>query len=49
MDELPRLVLGLPAADDELVLLDAHFELIEGEAGQGERDAQTLGVSIVAR
>ena len=44
-----RLVLGLSTADDELVLLDAHFELIEGEAGHGERDAQTLRIPVVAR
>ena len=43
------LVLELTSADDELVLLDDHVELIEGEAGDGERDAQTLGVALVAR
>ena len=49
VDELPGLVLGLPAADDELAFLDAHFELVEGKACDRERDAQTIRVAVIAR
>src|SRR6266852_212803 len=36
------LVVGLLAADDELVVLDADDEVVHGEAGDGERDAQRI-------
>src|SRR6202045_2357158 len=47
MQGLPGLVVLLASADDELVFLDAHVELVAGEAGYRERDAKTLG--IIAR
>src|SRR5262249_48245445 len=40
---LPALVVLLASADDELAFLDAHVELVAGEAGHRESDAKTLG------
>jgi hypothetical protein len=48
MQILARLVLGLAAADDELFLLHGHVELVEREAGNGKRDAQTFRIAVVA-
>src|SRR5215470_9484116 len=48
MQVLPSLVVLLASADDELVFLDAHVELVAGEAGHRERDAKTLGKLGVA-
>ena len=39
MKILSALVVGLAAANDELALLDGHFELIEREARDRKRDA----------
>src|SRR3954463_12078899 len=36
--EVPRLVIGLTAANDELVLLEHHVELIAGEPRHRKRD-----------
>ena len=45
---LPGLVVLLPAADDELALLDRHIELITGETGDRERDPQAFGLTVLA-
>ncbi len=49
VDELPALVVGLATANDELAFLNAHFELVEGKTGNGERDAQAIRVAVVTR
>src|SRR5262245_47551897 len=49
MQKLAALVLLLPAADDQLLLLNGHFELIAGKAGDRERDAQPLRIVLIAR
>src|SRR6185437_12520667 len=36
------LVVGLLAAHDELIVLDLHAQIVHGEAGDGERDAQRV-------
>ena len=41
------LVVLLPSADDELVLLDRHVELIAGEARDRQRDPQALGLAVL--
>ena len=46
---LPALVVLLTAADDQLAFLDRNVELIAGETGDGQRDAQPFGVCRVAR
>src|ERR1043166_1095508 len=48
MQVLPGLVVLLASADDELVFLDTHVELVAGEAGHRERDTKTLGIFGVA-
>ena len=45
----PALVVLLPAANDELALLERHVELIAGEARHRKRDAQPLRAVGVAR
>ena len=42
-------VVLLPSADHQLTFLDADVELVAGEAGDGERDAQPLRILRVAR
>lgn len=46
MDVLPGLVVLLAPADDELVFLNGYIELIAGEAGDRQRDAQALGLAV---
>ena len=46
---LPGLVVLLPAADHQLVFLGRHVELVAGEAGDRQRDAQPLRIALVAR
>src|SRR5215213_6019330 len=48
MQEVPSLVLGLPAPDHELALLERDLELIAGEARDGQGDAQALRVPLGA-
>ena len=45
---LPGLVVLLTSANDELAFLDRDVELIAGEAGDRQRDAQALGLSVLA-
>jgi len=42
------LVVLLPAADDQLVLLDSHVELIAGETRNRQRDPQTFRLAVLA-
>src|SRR5215831_9616099 len=46
MDVLPGLVVLLPPADHELVFLNCYIELVAGEAGDRQRDAQPFGLAI---
>src|SRR5262249_1319081 len=48
MEVLVLLVVLLPAADNELALLDRHVELIAGEPRDGQRDPQALGLAVLA-
>src|SRR5215471_3037052 len=48
MEVLVLLVVLLPAANDELTLLDRHVELIAGEPRDGQRDPQALGLAVLA-
>jgi len=48
MQVFTRLVLLLPSADSELVLLDRDFDLVLREAGDRKRDAQFSGASPLA-
>src|SRR3954464_4088588 len=48
MDVLPRLVVLLAAADDELVFLNGHIELVAGKTGHRQRDAQAFGLTVGA-
>ena len=43
------LLVLLPAPDHQLALLDGDVELVAGESGDGERDAQPFGVLRVPR
>ena len=45
---LPGLVVLLPPADEELVLLDRHVELVAGEARDRQGDAQALWPAVLA-
>ena len=45
---MPGLVVLLPPADHELVLLDGYVELIPREAGNRQRDAQALRLVVIA-
>src|SRR6266511_5541733 len=45
---VPGLVILLPPADDQLVFLQRHVELIAREAGDRQRDAQALRLSVLA-
>jgi len=42
MKEVPCLVVGLAAPDDELALLQGHLELVPGESGNGQGDAEAF-------
>src|SRR3954467_238380 len=44
---LPGLFLLLPAADEELVFLDRDIELITGEPGDRQRDAQAFRPAVL--
>src|SRR5262245_3887635 len=46
MDVLPGLVVLLAAADDELVFLNGHIELVAGKTGDCQRDAQAFGLAV---
>ena len=46
-DERGRLVVLLTAPDEELVLVQAHVELLKGEAGDRKRDPHAFGVLVV--
>src|SRR5262249_21335154 len=48
MEIVVLLVVLLAPADHELTLLDRHVELIAREARDRERDAQTLGLAVLA-
>jgi hypothetical protein len=43
---MPRLVVLLAAPDHELVFLNGYIELVSGEAGDRERDAQPFGLAV---
>lgn len=49
MQKMPLTVLILPAANDKLVLLQRHIELIAGESGHSERKSQPFGFGGAAR
>src|SRR5581483_7084716 len=49
MQIVAGLVVVLAPTNDQLVLLDGHFELIESEACDGEGDAQALRTPLIAR
>src|SRR5262245_19446664 len=46
MDVLPGLVVLLAAANDELVFLNGHIELVAGKTRYRQRDAQALGLAV---
>src|SRR5438105_14357686 len=46
VEVLPLFVVLLPAADDELILLDRHIELIARESGNRQRNAQALRLAV---
>src|SRR3954465_6656290 len=46
MDVLPGLVVLLPSANAERVFLHGSIELVAGESGGRQRDAQTLGLAL---
>src|SRR5947199_736394 len=48
MDVLPGLIVLLAAPDDEVIFLNGNIELVTGEAGHGQRDAQPFGLLIAA-
>ena len=48
MDVLPGLVVLLAAANDELVFLNGHIELVAGKTRNRERDAQPFRLPIGA-
>jgi len=48
VDVLPGLVVLLPPADEELVLLDRDLELVAGETRNRERDAQPFRLVRIA-
>src|SRR3954464_7278722 len=46
MDVLPRLVVLLTAANDELVFLNGYIELVAGEPRYRQRDPKPLGLAV---
>src|SRR5829696_3001920 len=48
MEEVPCLVVGLTSPDDELALFQGHLQLIPGETGNGQGDAEALGGAVRA-
>src|SRR5262245_65757773 len=49
VEVLPGLVILLPAADHQLVILDRHIELLAREACNPQRDGQPLPLALVTR
>src|SRR5512137_598972 len=49
MEEMPLAVLYLPAPDDELIFLERDIELVAGEAGDRQGDAQPLRFALRTR
>ena len=49
MQEVALAVVGLSAANDELIFLQRHIELVAGEARHREGDAQALRLVFAAR
>jgi CheY-like chemotaxis protein len=49
VEKLPGLFVVLPAADDELILLDRYVEFGADEARHGQRDTQPLLAAALAR
>src|SRR5579863_255066 len=47
MQIVPHLLLFLPAADQELVLLDRDLDLVLRECGHGKRNAQSFRLAAV--
>ena len=46
MDVLPAFVVLLAAANDELVFLNSHIELVAGKTSHRQRDTQALGLTV---